>query len=316
MPRYYTRQPSKKKFQRRKVDKAIHGWNDVKSSDMLGQVYVIHPNNQECFYSRLPLHIVHGPTSFADLKTHNGEVCETFRLAYQCRGLLESNEHWDLALMEASASQSPRKICSLFATIISQCHVSAPKDLYLRHRENMAEDILHHTQLRDSTAGIAFNDVIFNEALCQVDELTMQMVGKSIDRLGLKLPQRDGSRNMAREVLRDQSYDTETLRAFFNENKPKLNEKQKTAFGTLQSTLRLQHLRHACRGPPMDGAIFFLEAPGGTGKTFLITVLLAMVHGQRDEITIAVASSGIATTLMPGGRMAHLAFKLQGQRCG
>ena len=137
VPRYYTWQQSKKKFQRRKVVKAVYGWNDVKLSDTLGQVYVIHPNNQECFYLKLLLHIVCGPMSFADLKTHNGEVCETFRLACQHRGLLESDEHWDSALTEASASQSPRKIRSLFAIIISQCHVSVPKDLYPRHHENM-----------------------------------------------------------------------------------------------------------------------------------------------------------------------------------
>lgn len=53
----------------------------------------------------------------------------------------------------------------------------------------------------------------------------------------------------------------------------------------------------------------FLDAPGGTGKTFVIKLLLAFVR-QKGEIALAVASSGIAATLIPGGRTAHSALKL------
>lgn len=53
----------------------------------------------------------------------------------------------------------------------------------------------------------------------------------------------------------------------------------------------------------------FLDAPGGTGKTFLISLLLAEIRSKND-IALAVASSGIAATLLDGGRTAHSAFKL------
>ncbi|GFV90791.1 ATP-dependent DNA helicase [Trichonephila clavipes] len=54
---------------------------------------------------------------------------------------------------------------------------------------------------------------------------------------------------------------------------------------------------------------FFLDAPGGTGKTFLIRLILATVRSKND-IALALASSGIAATLLPGGRTAHSALKL------
>ena len=57
------------------------------------------------------------------------------------------------------------------------------------------------------------------------------------------------------------------------------------------------------------GEIFFLDAPGGTGKTFLIRLILAAIRSQK-EIALALASSGIAATLLPGGRTAHSALKL------
>ncbi|XP_050059745.1 uncharacterized protein LOC126551035 [Aphis gossypii] len=50
-------------------------------------------------------------------------------------------------------------------------------------------------------------------------------------------------------------------------------------------------------------------APGGTGKTHLINILLAKVRGSYG-IAIAAASSGIAATLLHGGKTAHSAFKL------
>lgn len=58
-----------------------------------------------------------------------------------------------------------------------------------------------------------------------------------------------------------------------------------------------------------QGKMFFLDAPGGTGKTFLITAILAEVRRQ-GKIALAVASSGIAATLLPGGKTAHTMFKI------
>ncbi|GBL76141.1 hypothetical protein AVEN_234427-1 [Araneus ventricosus] len=58
-----------------------------------------------------------------------------------------------------------------------------------------------------------------------------------------------------------------------------------------------------------QGGFFFLDAPGGTGKTFLISLLLAEIR-SKNGIALAVASSGIAATLLDGGRTTHSAFKL------
>ncbi|GBP51452.1 ATP-dependent DNA helicase pif1 [Eumeta japonica] len=54
---------------------------------------------------------------------------------------------------------------------------------------------------------------------------------------------------------------------------------------------------------------FLLDAPGGTGKTFLANLILAKIR-QSGKIAIAVASSGIAATLLKDGKTAHSTFKL------
>ena len=58
-----------------------------------------------------------------------------------------------------------------------------------------------------------------------------------------------------------------------------------------------------------EGGLIFLEAPGGTGKTFLLNLLLAAVRVKK-QIALAVASSGIAATLLKGGKTAHSQLKL------
>ncbi len=58
-----------------------------------------------------------------------------------------------------------------------------------------------------------------------------------------------------------------------------------------------------------EGAIFFLDGPGGSGKTFVYSVLLASV--RRDiHVAIGVASSGIVALLLEGGRTSHSVFKI------
>ena len=57
------------------------------------------------------------------------------------------------------------------------------------------------------------------------------------------------------------------------------------------------------------GKVFFVDGPGGTGKTYLYRALLAKVR-STDRIAVATATSGIAASIMPGGCTAHSWFKI------
>jgi len=89
VPRYYTWNASRKQFQRRKQGSIVEGHPGVWATLALGRVYTVHPSNLECFYLRMLLHVVRGPTSFTDLKTVNGVMCETSRGLRQARTLGE-----------------------------------------------------------------------------------------------------------------------------------------------------------------------------------------------------------------------------------
>ncbi|XP_060183356.1 uncharacterized protein LOC132613355 [Lycium barbarum] len=54
---------------------------------------------------------------------------------------------------------------------------------------------------------------------------------------------------------------------------------------------------------------FFIDVPGGTGKPFLYRALLATVR-SKGFIALATTTSGVAASVLPGGRTAHSRFKL------
>ncbi|KAH1253626.1 ATP-dependent DNA helicase PIF6 [Glycine max] len=58
-----------------------------------------------------------------------------------------------------------------------------------------------------------------------------------------------------------------------------------------------------------EGGMFFLYGFGGTGKTFIWRTLTSSLRA-KNQIVIVVASSGIASLLLPRGRTAHSKFKI------
>jgi superfamily II DNA or RNA helicase len=54
---------------------------------------------------------------------------------------------------------------------------------------------------------------------------------------------------------------------------------------------------------------FFIDDPGGTGKTYIENLFLKKIRGNGD-IALIIASSRIAALLLDGGRTAHSQFKI------
>ena len=57
------------------------------------------------------------------------------------------------------------------------------------------------------------------------------------------------------------------------------------------------------------GGIFFLDAPGGTGKTYVLNALLAAVRSD-GEIALGTAISAVASKLLKNGTTVHSRFKV------
>ena len=84
-----------------KQETVVEGYSDVRKTDALGRVYVVHANS-ECFHLRILLHVVKGPTFFISLRTFQGITYETFQGVCKAMGLLEDDTHWASMLSEAA----------------------------------------------------------------------------------------------------------------------------------------------------------------------------------------------------------------------
>ena len=110
----------------------------------------------------------------------------------------------------------------------------------------------------------------------------------------------DGAGNdedVNRDLLMETSYDKEQQKQAFETNYPLLNQDQKNAFDTFDAAIERN-----------QGGLFFLDAPGGTGKTFVFNTLLSKWR-SKGEIAMAVGSSGIGAILLEESRTAHSRFK-------
>ncbi|GFX98538.1 ATP-dependent DNA helicase [Trichonephila clavipes] len=293
--RYYTWNTSKKEWHRRIQGTPVENQPGVKASDALGRVYTVHVTNLECFCLRMLLHHVRGPTSFTERKIVNGQECQTYREACEARRLLENDNHWE-TMKEAVQCRSPDKIRELYATLLSSCGLSNPRTLWDKYKEYMADDILH--QLQQVHTDMTFNQHIYNETLIIIENKVFTIVGKILDDFGMQSPRRDNKDNFNNEIARELDYDFIALQHQAAELVPQLLPEQIHVFH--------QVLRKIDSG---NGGLFFLDAPGGTGKTFLLNSLLMSVRKDK-KIAVAVVSSGIAVTLLNGGRTAHSVLKL------
>jgi hypothetical protein len=100
------------------------------------------------------------------------------------------------------------------------------------------------------------------------------------------------------QLATELDYDRDVLHGYINQNLPRFNICHEIAVITMFNTI--------AQG---EGTIFFLDGLGGSGKTFVYKVLLALV--RRDgHVAIRVAFFGIAILLLEGGRTAHSVFKI------
>ncbi|UYV78242.1 hypothetical protein LAZ67_16000650 [Cordylochernes scorpioides] len=286
----------RKKFQRRKQGKPVEGHPNIYSSDALGRLYTFHPSNQECLYLRLLLVNVCGPESFQELRTVNGKACSTYREACQELYLLENDAHWDTTLADASSTAQPHQIRMLFAILLTTCFPSKPIDLWEKYKDSMSEDILHH--LRAANLDLQFTPEIYNRALVLIEDICLAIANKRLGQMGLCAPNRSANDSYDRDLQRETHFDVDDLSVFVERNLSKLVPEQRIAYDTLMQAISDQR-----------GGLYFLDAPGGTGKPFLINLILATIR-SRNEIAVAIASYGIAATLLDGGRTAHSALKL------
>ncbi|XP_004308422.1 PREDICTED: uncharacterized protein LOC101310942 [Fragaria vesca subsp. vesca] len=274
IPEHYKWEKNKKEWVKR-----IRNWK------VLGRIYSMSPSESEKFYLRVLLSHVRGPESFLDLLTVNGALQPTFKQAAENRGLLENDNSIRMCLAEASAIRMPLALRRLFVTILVYGVPAGVRALW---------DEFAHFMMEDYTSS---NDVANRNRLLRDLNRILQQFGKNIR--DYDLPQLTGELEdnigMPRYIEDELFIDVpqEDIDAI-----DRLNNDQTVAFNTIMSAVNGK-----------KSALFFVDGPGGTEKTYLYRALLANLR-RMNHIVLATASSGIAANILPGGRTAHSRFKI------
>ena len=128
VPEYFTFSKKDKKWLPRKQGVQIN--DNIFKSNVISRIYNIHPRLGECYYLRLLLFEVIGPTSFLSFRTYNGVVHNTYRNACISRGLLAEDQHLRQVMQTAVEEYHSSHIRYLFCTILVFCEPSNPIDLW------------------------------------------------------------------------------------------------------------------------------------------------------------------------------------------
>jgi hypothetical protein len=182
----------------------------------------------------------------------------------------------------------------LFVILLLFCAPLRPEVLWERYRDEMSHDTWYRRRGEGGTLDDAYNDSLL------LLEGRLAMANKSLrDFPAMPLAMAPvGIEGVNALIEAELDYDREALRAHVERRWLLLNRNQDRAVASILNAVRLD-----------QGGVFFLDGLGGSGKTFVYSVLLASVCNE-GHVALAVASSGIAALLLQGGRTSHSAFKI------
>ena len=283
----------------------------------IGRLYMVSPREGERYYLRSLLTVRIGCTSWHELlQGPDGSPYRTFKSAALAWGLLADDTEWSKCLEEAALVRGGCQLRELFILLLTEKLLTSPTDMFDKHCKDLSDDFIHHSMQPDDARVLLLLDL----------ELRLQQVNSKTTLRCFELPPVAAS---ARErVLRlvsvlppgltivgrrdgtDVSADFAELFAFHAETEAKeftrklaqANAEQRAVFDELVAALPAAEYKSA-------GGMFFLDGPGGTGKSFLLQLLL---HHERKDgfLPLATASTGIASTLLPGCRTVHSRFRV------
>ena len=174
-----------------------------------------------------------------------------------------------------------------------------PLVLWNKHKESLSEDFLFRAKA--ISPNLELDEHILNSALLDIEH-RLEKQGKSLtDFGGMPDPSHTRSPHDQPRIIQDQLGFNVAEQAFIAEtNVPLLNPDQLEIFNCIMT---------AINDSGVEQRAFFIDGPGGTGKTYLYNILLAKVRSQR-HIALATASSGIAALLLTARRTVHSRLKV------
>ncbi|UYV68620.1 hypothetical protein LAZ67_6000238 [Cordylochernes scorpioides] len=261
----------------RKYHKRSRGGQKV-----ISRIYPVSISDSELFYLRTLLLHRKGATSYEDLKKIGNYIYPDFKSAAIALNLVNDDMMWDKTINEATESKMPYQIRQLFAMIcVFHSELKNPLYLWNKYKEFMTEDFVHRN----------INNYE-NQALLDIESF-FKAHGKTCANYNLPVPFAQD------EIIME--YNQEEERILGNAYISNLNSQQKKIFDIVINSVE---------NNAENQRLFCVDGPAGTGKNLSLSNINVLSFRGAGKIVLPCASTGIAATLLKGGRTYHSLFKL------
>lgn len=257
------------------------------SNDHVARIQPVAPSQGERFYLRSIL--VHRPvTSFADARTVDGHVYDTFQEAAAALGIFADQNEAEYALQEAvTSARPPASLRFLFVHLLVNDCCPTPLAIWVMFKHHLILDYYIQNNMVDELAtDLALHDI----------GRYLEEYHKTLADYGLPNPV-----HRVPEVL----YELRRWGPHIPLMQRRAEEAERN-FNREQHAIYDEVITAAVQQRPL---LLFIDGKAGRGKTFLVNAICDRLRGM-GKIVVATATSASAAQLYPGGRTAHSAFKV------
>ncbi|EOA16073.1 hypothetical protein CARUB_v10004206mg [Capsella rubella] len=314
IPEYFTWDKKRKQFNERK-----------RPGSTIGRINYVPISIEDGYYLRMLLNTQKGPKSFDDIKKVKGVVYKTFKETCFHLGLLDNDQEYIDDIVRTSFWSSGSFLRRLFVVMLLSYSLSQPEIVWEKTWELLSDDIEKERRDYFNRPGntkyqyyfrihILITEFYINSFVIISVELTLDDEEKknfallNIDSI-LKSNGTSLSAFRTMPQIPKESLDGTNVLILDEKNYNREEQKEKHDRWVKQMTDEQKHIYdEIMEAVDSDkGGVFFVYGFGGTGKTFLYKTLSAALR-SRGSIVLNVASSGIASLLLAGGRTAHSRF--------
>lgn len=254
----------------------------------IGRLHTPPTTQQEKWALWMLLRHVAGPNSFEDIL--NG--APTFIAACSMRGLLENDNEYEQFMEEIVAIEMPRRCRQIFADLLCSVPVPNPWALWERFAQDLSSDFLYEAR----NAGESMKIPSIKHGLWCINVCLINQ-GSSLNEFKFPLDSYCSSPFFEQSIIKtNMIICQETAYLFTNDDKMALNQEQLHFFEAVEKSVQ-----------DKDAKLMILQAPGGTGKTHTLNIIIKYCLSQSFKVAVT-SSTGISATALIGGRTVHSAF--------
>ncbi|KAL4579250.1 hypothetical protein LXL04_015388 [Taraxacum kok-saghyz] len=209
--------------------------------------------------------------SFSDIRTVHERIYPTFRNACAALGLLGDDREWLDAFKDASVWASSIQLRYLFCHLLLFCNVTDPMVLWSCSWRRMGDDICHALSSGRSMGSSLSEELLQNQILLELEKILHDSTpSKKLTDFHLPTPtQRFSNILDNRLLMEERNYDTIQLHQQYLDMYTRLNVEQKNIFDKVASSASSK-----------TQILLFVYGHGGTGKTFLWSIILAYLRSK------------------------------------